>query len=366
MTASGVRLAMIVRNEEAIIERLITSVLPHIDSWRIIDTGSTDGTVARIEAALAGLPGELRVSEWVDFGHNRSELVAWATVGAEWLLLLDADMTIDADDDLGEQLAAVTADAALVPVGGGVSYRMPYLVRGGRPWHYAGRTHEYLTSSEPYTTTWFDGLRITHIADGSSHRVKLERDVELLGLDLLDNPDSARTVFYLAQTYRDAGEHQLALEHYQRRAAMGGWEEEVFWSLYQAALIEEKTASPTAGDAFIRAWDARPERAEPLYRLARRHRLLRQHHAAWLYASAAAALEHPADSLFVEAEIYRWGAAFERADAAWRLGHLDLARTEADRILALDGIPDEYRTHLAKIRHAVAPGDSLPTRAARD
>lgn len=352
MNPGGVRLAMIVRNEEPIIERLISTVLPSIDSWCIIDTGSTDGTVARIEAALAGVPGEVRLSEWIDFGHNRSELVAWATEGADWLLLLDADMTIEADDDLAEQLARFSADAALVPVGGGVSYRMPYLVRGDRPWHYAGRTHEHLSSTEPYTTAWFDGLRITHIADGSSHQVKLERDIALLGLDLLESPDSPRTVFYLAQTYRDAGEHELALENYRRRADLGGWDEEVFWSLYQAALLEEKIGSPTAGDALIRAWDARPERAEPLYRLARRHRMLHQHHAAWLYASAAVALEQPADSLFVESEIYRWGAAFERADAAWRLGHLELARAEAERLLALDGIPDGHREHLHMIRQA--------------
>lgn len=217
MTRGGIRLAMIVRDEAPIIERVLTSALPHIDSWRIIDTGSTDGTVGRIEEALAGVRGELRVSDWVDFGHNRSELVRWAAEGAEWLLLLDADMTIDADDDLAQQLAAFTADAALVTVDGGVSYRMPYLVRGDRPWHYAGRTHEHLTSTEPYSTGWFDGLRITHIGDGSSRPVKLERDLELLGLDLLENPDSARTVFYLAQTYRDAGELDLALDHYRRR-----------------------------------------------------------------------------------------------------------------------------------------------------
>lgn len=300
------------------------------------------------------MPGELRVSTWVDFGHNRSELVRWASEGAEWLLLLDADMTIDADDDLAHQLHAFTADAALVPVEGGLVYRMPYLVRGDRPWHYAGRTHEHLTSTEPYSTGWFDGLRIAHLADGSSHAVKLERDIDLLGIDLLENPGSARTVFYLAQSYRDAGEHDLALEHYRRRAAMGGWEEEVFWSLYQAALLEEKVDAPTAGDALIRAWDARPERAEPLYRLARRHRLRGEHHAAWLYASAAAVLPVPGDTLFVEAEVYRWGAAFERADAAWRLGHRDVARVDAERILDLDGIPDEHRHHVAMILERVA------------
>lgn len=346
MSAPRIRLAMIVRDEAVIIERVIASVLPIIDSWRIIDTGSTDATPDLIATLLHDVPGELRHSAWVDFGHNRTELVEWATTGTDWLLLLDADMTVEADADLREQLNAFDADGALVPVTGGVSYRMPYLVRGDRPWHYAGRTHEHLTSTAPYRTQWFDGLRITHLADGSSHERKLARDVELLGLDLLDAPESTRTVFYLAQTYRDSGEHDLALQHYRRRASMGGWAEEVFWSLYQAALIEGAIDSPTATDAMLQAWDARPERAEPLYHLARRHRLQRRHRAAWMFASAAVALERPADSLFVDAEVYRWGAAFERADAAWRLGHHDLARSEAERLLTLDGIPAEYRQHL--------------------
>lgn len=359
MSRPHLRLAMIVRNEAAIIERVLASAAPVIDSWRIIDTGSTDATRALIETALTGVPGELRRSEWIDFGHNRSELVAWAAAGADWLLLLDADMTIDADTDLVEQLSSQSADSLLVPVDGGVSYRMPYLVRGDRPWHYVGRTHEHLSSTESYRTAWFDGLRITHLADGSSHEVKLERDLDLLGLDLLEAPDSTRTVFYLAQTYRDAGEHELALEHYRRRASMGGWDEEVFWSLYQAALLEESLNLPTATDAFLRAWDARPERAEPVYRLARRHRILRRHHAAWVFASAAAALEPPADTLFVDAEVYRWAAAFERADAAWRIGHHELAQAEVERLLALDGIPADHRDHLNLMRADLAPDKDL-------
>jgi glycosyltransferase involved in cell wall biosynthesis len=364
MSRPHVRLAMIVRNEAAIIDRVLSSALPVIDSWRIIDTGSTDDTRAIIASTLSAVPGELRESEWVDFGHNRSELVAWAAEGANWLLLLDADMTIETDDDLLDQLLTITADAALVPINSGVSYRMPYLVRGDRPWHYAGRTHEHLSSTEPYKTEWFDGLRITHLGDGSSHEVKLERDLELLGLDLLEAPDSTRTVFYLAQTYRDAGERELALEHYRRRASMGGWDEEVFWSLYQAALLEEALESPTATDAFLAAWDARPERAEPLYRLARRHRLLRRHYAAWLFASAATALEQPDDTLFVDAEVYRWAAAFERADAGWRLGHRDLAATEVDRLLALEGVPADHRDHLMAMRSDLRGTFSTPSNPA--
>ena len=37
-------LCMIVKNEEHVIERALRSVLPHVDTWVIIDTGSTDRT----------------------------------------------------------------------------------------------------------------------------------------------------------------------------------------------------------------------------------------------------------------------------------------------------------------------------------
>ena len=39
-----VALSMIVKNERNVIERCLESVLPIIDTWQIVDTGSTDGT----------------------------------------------------------------------------------------------------------------------------------------------------------------------------------------------------------------------------------------------------------------------------------------------------------------------------------
>ena len=42
-------LNMIVKNESKIIERLLSSVLPIIDSYCICDTGSTDNTIEIIE-----------------------------------------------------------------------------------------------------------------------------------------------------------------------------------------------------------------------------------------------------------------------------------------------------------------------------
>ena len=69
-------LAMIVRDEEAVIERALASARAiGIDQWVIVDTGSTDRTPELIEAVLKGIPGKLHRRPWVNFGHNRTELL---------------------------------------------------------------------------------------------------------------------------------------------------------------------------------------------------------------------------------------------------------------------------------------------------
>ena len=56
-----ITLCMIVKNESKVIERCLASVLPVIDHWMILDTGSTDGTQEKIREFFnnVGIPGEL-------------------------------------------------------------------------------------------------------------------------------------------------------------------------------------------------------------------------------------------------------------------------------------------------------------------
>ena len=52
-------LNMIVKNESHVIRRCLDSVRPFIDSWVIVDTGSTDGTEDIIREHLKDIPGQL-------------------------------------------------------------------------------------------------------------------------------------------------------------------------------------------------------------------------------------------------------------------------------------------------------------------
>lgn len=91
-SSSSVCLVMIVKNESAIIERCLTSVMKIIDYVSISDTGSTDSTVEIIHRVCrdAVKTGQLKgynvmSHEWKHFGHNRT-MVTRET--QKWLLTL--------------------------------------------------------------------------------------------------------------------------------------------------------------------------------------------------------------------------------------------------------------------------------------
>lgn len=57
-------LSMIVKDEAPVIERCLASVRPLLDSWCVVDTGSSDDTPQKVARALAGLPGTLHHRPW--------------------------------------------------------------------------------------------------------------------------------------------------------------------------------------------------------------------------------------------------------------------------------------------------------------
>ena len=62
-----IRLNMIVKNEANAILRCLESVKPYIDSWVIVDTGSTDGTQTIIQYYMQAIPGQLFELPWKNF-----------------------------------------------------------------------------------------------------------------------------------------------------------------------------------------------------------------------------------------------------------------------------------------------------------
>jgi tetratricopeptide (TPR) repeat protein/predicted GH43/DUF377 family glycosyl hydrolase len=328
-------LCMIVKDEAAVIERCLRSVIGLIDNWTICDTGSADATRTIIADTLAGVPGQLYERPWRDFGANRTELMALAHGTADYLLLLDADMTLRG----ARPAQALDADAYRLRHDGDLEYWIPRLVRGDRRWRYEGATHEYLTAEEPFDSRPLDELVVEHHADGGSRADKLERDRRLLGAQLEHDPDDVRAIFYLAQTLRDSGDAAAAIELYRRRAQLGGWDEEVYYAAYQAGLLIARDDIDAAIPVLVDAAQRRPRRGEALYELARLSRAAGRHEDAYAYARRGADLVRPDDVLFVHGEVYEWGLLYELSVAAYWVGDAAQALALSDRLLASGRLP---------------------------
>lgn len=334
-------LCMIVKNEARVIERCLASVRDVIDTWVISDTGSNDGTQDLIRMALAGIPGELHEEPWQNFGHNRSLNINHALGKADYLLFIDADMTVRRQGPL----PLLTSDAYMIGHIGDLAYRIKRLVRGDMAWHYEGVTHEYLTTHQEHTTAHLDAWAIEHFADGGSRADKFTRDARLLRNDLQRDPTNSRTVFYLAQTLRDLDDTAQAIELYERRARMGGWEEEIYYSLLQSGVLKADSGDWSGGmEALTRAWETRPTRLEACYELVTRLRKLGHHHTAHSFARTGIDKDLPADDiLFVHPWVYQWGLLFEYSITTYWTGDPEASVATCDQLLAIDSLPKKYR-----------------------
>lgn len=316
---------MIVKDEAKVIQRCLESAKPYISHWVICDTGSSDETIEIISRTLSGIPGALYKDTWKDFGHNRSLAVKRAKGTADYLLLLDADMTVEMTG------GPTDADAYLVPYTGSLSYSQKLLVSGNLDWRYEGSTHEYITTDAPCTQDHADFIKVTHHADGASRDGKYQRDLDLLLKDW-EKEKLPRTAFYIAQSYLGLDKFRDAAHWYEYRVSMRGWDEEVFYSQYKVGQCLKDSAWPQAADAFIKAWEKRPTRAEPLYELAKGYRQRGLYQAAYAFASIGCKIQKPNDVLFVHSEVYEWGCMFEYAIAAYYVGNYSGAYAAATMV----------------------------------
>jgi len=344
MARATVCLNMIVKNESHVIRRCLDSVRPIVDSWVIVDTGSADGTQEIVRNWYADIPGELHERPWRDFGSNRSEALALARGHGDYSFVIDADGVLQLDP--GFAMPALTADSYDTQIVlSGLAYHRKQFMRSALPWRYEGVLHEYPTCPEAVTEGFLPGLRTVMYPDGARSRdpQKYRRDALVLEKGLLDEPNNVRYVFYLAQSYRDAGEHELALRHYRRRVALGGWPEEVWHSLYQIGRVQQSMGADWKETmaSLLAAWQFQPDRAEPLYLVAMHYQHRAEYHLAHLFLGQAARIPAPDPRrLFVEQALYSHLIRLEYAVACYWTGRHAEAIAVNDALLASGALPE--------------------------
>ena len=346
-------LSMIVKNEAPVIERCLRSVKPHIHAWAISDTGSGDGTQDIVRRFMADLPGELIERPWVDFATNRNEALELAKKYGDYALVIDADEILEGEPHFA--WGALGAPGYMLEIAfNELLYRRVALPRLDAQWRWEGVLHEALVSPHLGAAELLKGLRIRVFTDGARSRQpqaqKFLHDAEVLRKALEKEPGNARYAFYYAQSLRDAGDLAGAAAAYEKRAAMGGWAEEVYFSLFQAALLRERTNAPYAEvvAAYLDACNSRTTRAEAPCELARYFRLNKRYALGRHFAEIAARLPVPGDVLFIDRAVHLWRARDEWSVSAYWCGDYAESARLARELLADANLPEGERARVQK------------------
>jgi len=329
---------MIVKNEVAVLPRLIRSLKDYVDYYVIVDTGSTDETIALIRREMSkyGIDGEVHERPWVNFGVNRQQALELAVEAgkADWLLVIDADEELGVSDPKFYETLEPGVTYDIEKHHTGVRYAVPQLINiRDTQWKWEGPVHNYLVhvGGSEERAVRKDVWIIYHPGEGAkSHSLTQEqkylRDAKLLEDDLQ---------FYLGQSYKHAGHLEKAFEAYAKRSSMPGWEEETFMAQLEVGRVAIHLEKPE--DVVVRellaAYQMRATRAEPLYELAHYFRIRQEYAKSMVFARAGTPIQRPDDHLFVFQEVYDWRLLDEIGVSAYWIGSFSEGIAACEEIL---------------------------------
>jgi len=336
---------MLCRDESALIKKALDSVKPFIDCWLIVDTGSTDGTQDIIYDTMKDIPGVLHERKWKGWSESRNESLDLARrSGCDWILILDADDIIQGS--LPENLNP-NAEYWVTIKHGNLEYSRPHLVNAKLKYSYKGCIHEYLSCDEDRAPQQIL-LPITIVATPS--RRDLSKDVVILEEALKREPENRRYWFYYAQSLKDTRQYDKALDAYLTRASMGGWFEEVYYSLLQVAVLNEQTNEPEAVviDSYLYAYECNPARSESLGMLCDYLNRKGRYTLSVIFAEIAKDIPKSNQKLFVDTQYYDWVCLDLFSVAAYYVGRYQESAESCRKLLSGLSLPLKHRARVQK------------------
>ena len=351
----SIHLNMIVKDEEKYLPRCLASVQPYLYGWTIADTGSSDSTPHLLTNFQKVIPGHLYHTVWHNYGLNRQEALNLArihTIPDDHLLFIDADETLEVEEGFKwpEQLTADCYEIAIHH--GDLVYWRPGLVRADLPWKWVGAVHEYLycDGHAPSTERLKGVYKRTHPETDTRGTEKYLKHVDILLEEIKKNPDDPRSWFYLGQSYKDALNFPKSIEAYEKRVSMGGFDEEVYWSLLQIARLKEWTKAKdlVLFEAYLRAHNHRPSRIEAIGELARVAGQFQFHGFATKLAERAIEAKLSEDLLFVETDWYNWKLKDIFSTNAYYDKRYEEGAKACQELLVSGKLPPDQKTRVEK------------------
>jgi hypothetical protein len=185
-----------------------------------------------------------------------------------------------------------------------------------------------------------------------------QRFIDLLRPEVTPDSEDVRQVSMLAQVYFGKGDFANARKWFTRMIEIGGSDEGTFWAMLRVAQSMEMLGEPwpDVHDAYLRAWEFRPTRAEPLYDIVRHYIAEKRARLGYLYARRAAEIPLPEDDMTIpHPDLYAWRTTFQQLVCAYHIDKQVEAFTLSRRLLARPDMADGDRQGIASIRDLTVP-----------
>jgi len=273
-----INLCIMVKNGGPQFEDMLTKNLPVIDEWTILDTGSTDDTLAIIDKVLVGKKrGNLYQEPFVNFRDSRNRLIDLAGKRCKYILMLDD--TYRMEGNLRGFLTHMRGDQmsdslSLYIKSDDVEYSSNRIIITSRNLKYLYRIHEVIQEHNNmnviipnYEALITDG-RFEYMEERTHNRK--ESDLKLLYEELEEDPDNPRTHYYLAQTYNLLGDNENCYKWYLKRMnhPNPGFIQEKVDAVFEAARQANFSLGrpwPECEELYLKAYELDKTRPDSLY-----------------------------------------------------------------------------------------------------
>jgi tetratricopeptide (TPR) repeat protein len=235
---------MIVKNEEKLLPKCLKSIRDYVDEIVVVDTGSTDSTVAIAESFGACV----YYHPWEhNFSKHRNQSFGYAT--GDWIFIVDADeellpgsgeelrRSISTDDDC--DAIAVVVESPFEQSKAKAQGSSIRVVRNDTRIRYEGRVHNYLVGVEKARRAPINILHHGYNLNKEASNRKFKRTTELLKREIQENPSNPRPHHFLSASYLSESMFREAAEEAENAIAL--YEKQntephnYLWSLYIAS-----------------------------------------------------------------------------------------------------------------------------------
>lgn len=362
-----ISVTLIVKDEQLLLDRCLSSVRGAVDEIVVVDTGSSDSTKAIAQRYTD------RVFDFTwcsDFAAARQCAFDHAT--GDWVAWLDADDVVVGAEHIRALAATAPADIGALywryvtgrdRWGNALcEFWRERCVRNDGNFRWSGPVHEVLVPQRPCGTRRCSEVVVEHRPSADHGQRKGRRNLDILERQYAEsgNDAPARLLYYLGREYMDHGECDRALEVFAAYVRRATWDDERYLAHCAVADLHRMQGRyEDAIDANLQALKVHPRWPQAHFALAKTYYFLRDWPKVAAWTELAQALPVPDTLQIVHLLEQRFGWIIYYTNALYHLGAIDEALRWTRR--ALEICPDDpwHRQNFALFARLLRSPDAV-------